>query len=134
MKGIIRRILVNTLSLFLVSIFLPGLSITGGFVAYLYAGALLALISILIDPIVKVLILPFNILTLGFLSFLTILVSLLIVTFIDPNVHVTSFTFQGISWLGFEVKKLQLSGLLPIIAISVTIYILNRAIDFIFAE
>ena len=134
MKAILRRIFVYTVSLFLTSLFLPGLVITGGFVAYVYAGALLALFSIVLDPIIKALTLPFNLLTLGLLSFLTILVSLFILTLFDKNIAVTSFVFQGFSFFGAEVRQISFGGILPIIVISVTIYLLNRIIDFIFTE
>ncbi len=134
MKAIVRRIFVYTLSLFLTSLLMPGLVITGGFVSFLYAGAILALISIIVDPIVKVVTLPFNLLTLGLLSFLTILVSLFILTIVDSHVAVIPFVFQGFSFFGATVKQINFSGFLPIVVISVTIYILNRAIDFIFGE
>lgn len=132
MRELIKRIVTNALSLFLVSLFLSGLSISGGFESFLIAGALLAIFATVLDPIVRIVTLPFNILTLGLLSFLTTLVALFGVTFFYPSVSIHAFTFAGISFLGLSIAKIQFSHFLSFVVISATIYFLNKAIAFLF--
>ena len=127
-----KRVATNALSLFLVSLLFSGLSITGGFVNFLIAGALLAIFATVLDPIVRIVTLPFNILTLGLLSFLTTLAALFVLTIFYSNVGVHAFTFNGISFLGLSIGKIQLSRLLSFVVISATIYFLNRLLAFVF--
>ena len=132
MRELLKRVATNALSLFLVSLLFSGLSITGGFVNFLIAGLLIAIFATVLDPIVRIVTLPFNILTLGLLSFLTTLVALFVLTLFYSNVSVNAFTFSGISFLGLSIGKIQFSRLLSFVVISATIYFLNRLIAFLF--
>ncbi|MEK6819348.1 MAG: phage holin family protein [Nanoarchaeota archaeon] len=133
MRPIARLIAINSLSLFLTSIFLPGLQITGGFMSFTIAGTLFAIALTILDPIIKVITLPFNILTLGLLSFLSTLAALFLISFIYGNVTVSAFTFEGFAFWGIEIQRIQLSYLLSLLVISATIYILNKVIDSLFS-
>ena len=133
MHDLARKIATNALSLFLVSLLFTGLSISGGFMNYLIAGALLAVFSTILDPIVKVVTLPFNILTLGLLSFLTILVALFVLTVFYTSVTVNAFTFNGLSFLGLSIGHINFSRLLSFVVISATIYFANKLIDWLFS-
>ncbi len=132
MRSILRTIFVNTLSLFLVSLVFSGLQINGGFASFLYVAAWLSVLTLVFDPIVKVVILPFNILTLGLLSFLTTLLSLFLITIFYKNLSIVNFTFQGFSFLGISMGRISFSGFLPIIVISATIYFSNKLIGWLF--
>ena len=134
MKHILRGTFINSLSLFLVSIAFSGLVIKGGFPTYILAGAILTVFSILFDPIVKLITLPFNIITLGLLSFLTTLVSLFVLSLFFQNIKITDFVFRGFSFAGIEIREILFSGFLSFIAISATIYFLNKVIDWLFTN
>lgn len=134
MKTLMRLIATNSLSLFLVSLFLPGLKINGEITTFISVGAILAVVSTLIDPVVKLLTLPFNILTLGLLSFLTTLTSLFLVTIFYKDIRVSDFTFGGISLFGLTIEKVFVSGFLSFVVISATIYFLNKFINWIFSK
>ena len=134
MKELIRRALTNALSIFLISIAVAGLHVNGGFISYIVAGLLLAVFNIILDPIVKIFTLPFNILTLGLLSFLTTLASLFLLTVVYPNVTVSNFTFQGVSLLGLTIGQIQFGGILSYVVISATIYFLNKIINSVFSN
>ncbi len=134
MRELLRRTFVNSLSIFIVSLFLSGLVIRGGFASYVVAGFLLAVLSIFLDPIVKLFTMPFNILTLGLLSFLTTLVSLFILNFIYHNISITSFTFNGVSFLGLKASHIYVGGILSYVVISATIYFCAKLINFAFSN
>ncbi|HVZ11790.1 MAG TPA: phage holin family protein [Patescibacteria group bacterium] len=132
MRQLFSKFALSALSLFLVSLFLSGIKISGGFVNYVIAGALLAVLSTIMDPIVKVITLPFNLLTLGLLSFLTTLVSLFALTILFQNVTVASFTFPGFDLLGITVGHIHFSLFLSFVVISATIYFLDRFLVWLF--
>lgn len=133
MHDLARKVATNTLALFLVSLLLTGLVISGGFVNYLIAGALLAIFATILDPVVRVVTLPFQILTLGLLSFLTIVVALWVLTIFYAPVMVNSFTFPGFSFLGLTIGAIHFSRLLSFVVISATIYFAGKLIDWLFS-
>ena len=112
MRTLLSRIFTNSLSIFLVSLVFSGLSVSGGFINYVIAGALLSVLSIVLDPIIKAITLPFHILTLGLISFLTTLVALFIVTIFFKSVEVHAFIFPGFSSVGLTIGTSQFSNLL----------------------
>ena len=130
----LKSVLSYSLSIFLASIFFSGLKVDGGFASYVIIGLLLTIFSLFTDPIVKVITLPFNIITFGFLSFLTTFVSLFITTIFYKNLHVGSFVFAGGVFFGVHISRIYVSGLLSIVAFSATIYFLNKIISWIFKE
>jgi putative membrane protein len=132
MRDIIRRTCLIALSLFLVSLYLPGLNVSGGFVSYVYAGVLIAILSTILDPFVKVITLPFNILTLGLLSFLTMLISLFILTLFYHNISISNFTFPSINLLGIHINDVSVTGILSYVVISATIYFLTKILSWLF--
>lgn len=133
MKAIARLIAINALSLFLVSLFLPGLQVTGGFTSFVIGGVLITIVSTILDPIIKIITLPFNIITLGFLSFLTTLSALFIITIFYGNIQILAFTFEGFTFTGVVIQKIQLSRLLSFVVISATIYFLGKFLDSLFS-
>ena len=134
MRTIARLIAINSLSLFLVSLFLSGLHVSGGFTSFIIGGVLLTIASTIIDPIIKIITLPFNILTLGFLSFLTTLAALFLITIFYGDIRVSAFTFEGFTFAGIVIQKIQLSYLLSFVVISATIYFLSALIEWLFSK
>ncbi len=132
MKGIIRTFLVNSLSIFLTSLIMPGLKIDSGS-GFIVSGIILSVFSAILDPFIKVITLPLHILTLGMLSFLTTLASLYLLTFIYSEIHVNDFVLGSISLLGFQTGSFSFSGFLPYVVISATIYLLARLINWLFS-
>jgi len=133
MHEILKSIATNSLSLFLVSLLFSGLVISGGFTNYILAGALITLFAALLDPIIKVLTLPFNILTLGLLSFLTVMAALFVLTIFYSSVSVNAFSFSGLGTIGLTVGAVHLSRFLSFVVISATIYFTNKAILWLFS-
>lgn len=134
MKNLLRAILSNSLSIFIVSLLFSGLSIKGGTASYVYAGALLAAFSFVLDPVIKIITLPFTILTLGLLSFLTTMAALFVLTLIYPQITVNDFVIQKGSYFGIEIAGVAVTGILSFVVISATIYFLNKFILWVFSE
>jgi putative membrane protein len=134
MRSILRLIAINSLALFLTSLVLTGLTVSGGFTAFVIGGVLITVISTILDPIVKIITLPFNILTLGLLSFLTTTLSLFLITLFYPNIKVSAFAFEGANFLGVSIQRIEFPHILSFVVISATIYILGKLLDSLFSK
>lgn len=106
MKTIIRNSFVYGLALFLLSLFDQGLVIQGGFSTYVFGGLALCLLFMILKPILNILSLPLNIITLGLFSFLTNTIILYLATVFVPQIRITAFTFPGASLSGFIIPQI----------------------------
>ena len=85
MKSLLKKILINTLAIASVATFIPGLSYQNNINILLIAALALTLINIILRPIIKALLLPINIITLGLTGWLVNVVILFIATYIVPD-------------------------------------------------
>ncbi|MBI2430906.1 MAG: phage holin family protein [Candidatus Levybacteria bacterium] len=106
MKTILRNVVLHAVSLFILWQLVPGVKIVGGLQTYLVAGVMLAFISAFVRPILNILTLPFNLVTMGAFSFLSNALILYILTAFVPQIMISPFTFQGASFLGFIIPKI----------------------------
>ncbi|WP_129125441.1 phage holin family protein [Geomonas oryzae] len=90
--GIIIKWLLNGLAIVITAYLLPGVSLTG-FGAALITALVLGLINTFIKPVLLLLTLPLNILTLGLLTF--VINALLIML---TSALVSGFTVHGFGW------------------------------------
>lgn len=118
-KGILKRIISYSVALFLVSQFLSGLKISGGFATYIIAGIVLSILFMIVKPILSLVTLPLNILTLGLFSFVINAIILYLLTIIAPNISVSAFVFKGFSFLGFVAPNISFNNFFAFIAVSV---------------
>lgn len=97
MKKIILRIIGNILALYLTSQFIPGFMIENTLYTLFIAALVLLVINTFIKPLVKLLLLPINLLTLGFFQWVTNVIILYIFDLISSQVTITAFDFSGLS-------------------------------------
>lgn len=97
MKALLRNYLIHLGALFATSYLIAGLVITGGLRGLLTASLVFMLASFLLVPIIKLVLLPLNLLTLGFFAWLgNILTLYLLVNFL-PFIRLEPFYFPGLS-------------------------------------
>jgi len=89
-RGIVIRWILNAVALWAVDQFVAGISIAD-FPTLLWTAALLGLVNALIRPILLIVTLPFNILTLGLFTFVINAIMLLLVAALVPGFHVAGF-------------------------------------------
>jgi putative membrane protein len=96
MKGIVIRWLVLTAAVFLTSYMLDGIHVSG-FMTALEAAAILGILNAVFRPVLIVLTLPINILTLGLFTFIINGFLLMMVSYIIPGFAVNGFwtAFSG---------------------------------------
>lgn len=118
MKPFFRNCLFNAFSIFLLSEILPGVKVSGGLFTFLLGGVALTLLLVLLKPVLNLLALPFNIITLGMFSFISNIIIFYLLTVLVAGISITSFTFPGISYFGFVIPKIYLNTLFAFLIVA----------------
>lgn len=119
MKSILRRIVFYAVALFLTSQIITGLTVNGGVGTYLIGGVALAILFLIVKPILSIVTLPLNIITLGLFSFLINAIILYLLTIFVPNISISAFTFKGFAFAGFVIPSLSINTFLTFVIASI---------------
>jgi len=118
MRDFLRNSLLNSFSLFTVSSFYPALIIPDNLKTLVWAGIVFTLINYLIKPIVKLLLLPINLITLGVFRWVgNVLVLMILVRVID-TINITSLATSSFSQAGFTIPPLNINQFFSYILVS----------------
>lgn len=109
MKKYLRLFLINFLAIWLVADLLEGISYSDGYKTLAASALILTLINFIIKPLIKLLLLPVNLITLGSFRWLVNVLSLYLMTSLVPKLEVQSFEFVGFTQNGFVVPTANLS-------------------------
>lgn len=109
MKTLLRASLINAFSLFVLTQILSGVRVSGGLSSYIYGGLALAVSYKILKPILNIISLPLNIITLGATSFFVNILLFYIATSLIPQISINSFTLNGASFAGFIIPTLHLN-------------------------
>ena len=118
MKSILTNILLYSMSLFLLTLYIPGVKVTGGMQTFIFGGAVLALMFLILKPILTIITLPLNIITLGTFSFFINVIILYLLTVFIVNISINEFVFPGIKYAGFTIPKIYLNNFVAFIVSS----------------
>lgn len=118
MKNFFRNCLFNSFSIFFLSQILPGVKVSGGLFTFLLGGLALTLLLVLLKPVLNLLALPFNILTLGFFSFISNIIIFYLLTVLVTGISISSFMFPGISYFGFVIPQIYFNTLFAFLIVS----------------
>lgn len=111
MKRFLRYFLVHLATLWISSQILPGLVLEGGFRTLALGAIGLMIINIAVLPLLRLMLLPLNLLTLGFFTWAVNVVGLYILTIIIPQIRLVPFNFSGINLAGFAIPETNLNVL-----------------------
>lgn len=128
MKTIFRDLLINAGALWVTAQMIPALSISGGLPGFLVGAAALMAANILLVPLIRILLLPLNQLTLGIFAWLSNVLVLYFLTALVPNFKLLPFSFVGASYQGFIIPSLNLSVFQVAIVVS---FLLGFIIHFV---
>lgn len=118
MRAFLKNILFNAFSIFLISQILPGVKVFGGLPTFLFAGFALTLLFLLLRPVLNILAMPLNLVTLGMFSFLTNVIIFYLLTVLVIGVSITAFTFPGVNYAGFAIPSIHFNTLFAFIIVS----------------
>lgn len=118
MKSFFRNTLFNAFAIFMISQILPGVKVSGGFFTYFFGGMALTVLFILLRPILNILALPLNLITLGMFSFLTNVIIFYALTVLVAGITISAFTFPGYEYAGFIIPKIYFNTLFAFVLVS----------------
>lgn len=132
MKGLLRSYLINLFTLWFTSKVILGLKVNGGWQTYLFAAAVLTGIIIFIKPLLKLLFLPINFLTLGFLSWIINVTILYLLTLFVSQIKIVPFEFVGFSYQGFIIPKISFGIFESFLVTSFVISIISNFLTWLY--
>ncbi len=110
MRTLLRYFFINLLALWATSQLVPGFIFDGGISTLLKATIVFTVINLIAVPILKILLLPLNLLTLGLFSWVVNVLALYFLVRLVPNLHLSSFYFSGVSFGGIILPAMDLSA------------------------
>ncbi len=129
MKRLLRSVIYHVFALWLTSTMIPALTIAGNIWGMLSAGFMLTVMMMLLKPLLSLIFLPINILTLGLLGWLVNVAVLYLWTVFVPNVSLVPWIFPGFSAGGFVVPEAALSLPWTLIVVSLVITFIVTALE-----
>jgi len=132
MKLLIRSTTTNLVALYLTSLVITGFIIRKDILTLVIAAATLTLLNKLIKPIIKLLLLPINLITLGLFSWVIAVITIFILTVIINGISINSFTFPGLNFQGFIIPPLHVNLIAAYILSSFTIYTITSTTRWIY--
>lgn len=109
MKTVLRYLLINLVALWVTTEIIKGLSYTGGVKTLIIGSVVFAVINNLMIPLLKILFLPLNILTLGLFSIIINVLGLYLLTNFVPQFKLLPYLFPGWQYQGFVVPSVELT-------------------------
>lgn len=111
LRLVLRSIAINLASVFIAAQILSGvISYVGGYQTLLFASLIIAVVNLFVRPIINLLLLPINLITLGMFRWLSNLVTLYIVTWLVPNLQVHSFVYPGLDLKYLIIPQIHFSA------------------------
>lgn len=95
MRSLIVKILGTMGSFYVAQYFVSGFKIDNTWQAYLLTAIVFMLFNLLVAPIIKLLLLPINLLTLGLFRWLTQVLVLYVFDLLYTGISISSYTFPG---------------------------------------
>lgn len=131
MKKIARNLILAIFAFLIVASFYQGIHYSSPYELGIAAVAF-AILTQFVKPAIKLLMLPFNLLTFGLVSSLSSLVILYLVAFFVHGFSLVAFHFSGLSFSGFILPAVYLSAFLSALVASVLIGLVSTILQSLF--
>lgn len=97
MRKFIVKIIATAISFYIAQYFLSGVQINASWPAYLITSLVFVVFNFILSPIVKLLLLPINLLTLGLFRWVTNVLVLYVFDLLYDGLRISPFTYTGFS-------------------------------------
>jgi uncharacterized membrane protein YvlD (DUF360 family) len=128
MKAFLRAVLINLLVIYLVDAVYPGFSILHDAKTLITASVIWLVLNKIVKPIIKLLLLPINLITLNLFSWAVSLITLFLLPLIVGGISISPYDFPGFSYQGFSVPAFHLSLFLSFVVASTFLNLFHNAI------
>lgn len=125
MKTVLRSIVYNAASIWIVSQVASGIVLKRGYETLLVAAFALGLINLLVKPVINILLLPLNLITLGAFRWLVNVLALYLVTLVVPDFEIMPLHFSGFTYQGIVIPPFSLNLIFSFVATSFLISLIS---------
>jgi len=129
MKKILRWFVINSVVVFAADRLIPGFNVSPGYEGIIITAAVLTGLNFAIKPLIKLLLLPVNLITLGAFRWVANVFILWLVTYMVPNLEVIGFQFVGYTYQGFIIPAMYLGQFWALVVSS---FFISLATTFLF--
>lgn len=131
MKTLLRYFLINLVSLWATTRIIPGLTYTGGPKSLILGGLAFMLINFLLVPLLRILFLPLNLLTLGLFAWVVNVLALYALTTVVSDFKLVPYAFSGYTYNGITLPPYDLSPFLVAVTASLLIGIITHFLQWL---
>lgn len=131
MKTLLRYYLINLSSLWVTTNLIPGLTYSGGVMTLLTGGLVFTVINIILVPLLRILLLPLNILTLGLFAWITNVLALFVLTKMVSAFTLAPFYFAGFSASGISIHPIYLNTFWVAVLASLSIGVITHFLQWL---
>lgn len=131
MKSLLRHFLMNLVALYVTTTILPGLTYSGGVKTLMLGSVGLMFLNMLIIPLLKIMFLPLNLLTLGLFTWVINVVALYLLTRFLPAFKIIPYSFPGGSINGFMIPAVELNVLQVAICASFLVGLISHFLEWL---
>lgn len=128
MKSLLRNYLINTGSLFTITQLIPALIIEDGLTGLMKGGVFFMLANLILIPLLKILLLPLNLLTFGLFAWLANVLALYLLVKLVPTFKISSYYFPGGDFGFINLASMELTTFQVAILVS---FMLTFIINFL---
>lgn len=132
MRHLLKHYILDTFSLYLVSQAVNGIKFTEGLYTLFLAGFVLMLATMIIKPVISILLLPLNMVTLGLFKWVTFAITFYLVTLIVPGFILSDFVFEGYNSYWFSLPAVSFSGIFAFLSFAFLISFVSSFMRWIF--
>lgn len=134
MKNILKSFLINAVALYVLTMIVPAFKISGGLNSFLTAGVTLTVLNILVKPILNLLLLPINLLTLGFFRWASSVLIIWMLAKLTPGLSISNYSFTGFNYQGIVLPAVQFNVLWTLAIGSFMMSIITTLLDWVVNE
>ena len=131
MKSLMRGFFLSGLVLYLSVLVYPGLVYDGQLETLAIAAIALMLLNRIVKPLIKLFLLPINLITLGLFRWVAHVLTLFLLTRIVSGFAVVGFVFPGWESNGFVIPVFEVSLLMSYVLGSITIGLIASSISWL---
>lgn len=124
-RKFLRAFVIQAVGLWFVSSQIGGIEFSDSFNTLIYASIGLTLVELILRPVINLMLLPLNLITLGTFRWVTNVLILYLVTILVTGFSITAFTFKGFQTGALIIPEIYLSKFMAFIVISFVLSIIT---------
>lgn len=132
MRHYLKSLIITAAAFYLVYTFIPAINLGNDPKNVLILIGGLWLITHIVNPIFSLVLLPINILTFGFVSFVLNIALLYAITYFQKDFYFLPYYFPGANIQGIILPSMSLNSIATLVLVAVFITILQKVLQFIF--